>query len=770
MPLDGTFKLNCNKGSVDQENSRLGLGSNIVNLSSRDLSANERSLLDKGLKFIPAPTKIDHKVLSESVQKLGRTLKLGYFFSNGVKCARVKRFRKKSSWTPPDKSIHPKILEKISEMETKIKNLRIRHENPNLKKAELKALRRLKNDPRLIIKPADKGSATVVMDKADYIYEANRQLSNRQHYRKLDSPLYKKTSKKIDDVLKKLLKKHEIDKEEYEYFKPPSKPRERRFYLLPKIHKNIEKWTVPGKIPPGRPIVSDCDSDSYHISEYIDHILAPLATKHPAYIRDTKHFLDIISETKVPENSFLVTLDVDSLYTNIDNEAGMSAVKKAFQDNPIPSANKLRDRRPMEILDLLKICLENNDFVFNGEWYLQTSGTAMGKKFAPNYANIFMANWEKEALSKCAKQPLVYLRYLDDIFIIWTHSEADFQEFFETLNSQSASIKLKATIHPSQIDFLDVTIFKGARFSNTSILDSKVYFKPTDTHELLHKASFHPKHTFAGIIKSQILRFHRICNNESDFHAACNILFKALQSRHYSNRFLRGIKSQTLQEINEKMRLQGPQNGQIGPCGGKVCKTCKFIPKTNFFLNGTQKFRFNQNLNCNSKNVIYLIVCSHCDRKYVGETGNTVRERFNGHRRDVKNDIKTNVADHFFPLFGCEFETKCVLYPLEQIPTTGCETEDKQKRLERENYWIRKLHTYPPWGLNTGYDAYKDDPLPFVIKFSSASREASRAIRNIYLELQQEFIQYSIFPKKFITAYQRNKSMKDLLCSSLVRN
>ena len=194
MPLDGTFKLNCNKGSVDQENSRLGLGSNIVNLSSRDLSANERSLLDKGLKFIPAPTKIDHKVLSESVQKLGRTLKLGYFFSNGVKCARVKRFRKKSSWTPPDKSIHPKILEKISEMETKIKNLRIRHENPNLKKAELKALRRLKNDPRLIIKPADKGSATVVMDKADYIYEANRQLSNRQHYRKLDSPLYKKTS------------------------------------------------------------------------------------------------------------------------------------------------------------------------------------------------------------------------------------------------------------------------------------------------------------------------------------------------------------------------------------------------------------------------------------------------------------------------------------------------------------------------------------------------------------------------------------------------
>ena len=749
-------------------NCRLGLGSNIVNTSSHNLSASECSLLGKGLKFIPAPTKIDRKVLSESVQKLGRTLKLAYFFQNGTKFHRHKTFRKKSNWTPTDKTIHPKVLEKISEMETKIKNLRIKRENPNLKKAELKALRRLKNDPRIIIKPADKGSATVVMDKADYIFEANRQLSNLKHYKKLDSPIYPKTSKKIDTILRKLLNDKQITKEEYEYLRPPSKPRERRFYLLPKIHKDVEKWTVPGKIPPGRPIVSDCDSESYHISEYIDSALAPLATKHPAYVRDTQHFLDIISETKVPENSFLVTLDVESLYTNIDNKAGLSAVQKAFKNNPIVLANKVRDKRPNEILDLLKICLENNDFVFNEEWYLQISGTAMGKKFAPNYANIFMADWESEALAKCAKQPLVYLRYLDDIFIIWTHSEADFWNFFETLNSHSTSIKLKATIHDSHIDFLDVTVFKGTRFSNTSILDSKVYFKPTDTHELLHKASFHPKHTFAGVIKSQILRFHRICNNESDFHAACSTLFKALQSRHYSIRFLRGIKSKTLQEMNEKSHLKGQQNGRIGPCGGKRCQTCKFVPKTSFVMHGSHKIRFEQNLNCNSINVIYLIHCSHCGRRYVGETGNSVRERFNGHKRDVRHGISTNVADHFFSLFGCDFETKCVLYPLEQIPVTGCETQDKDKRLERENYWIRKLQTYPPWGLNTGYDPSKDGILPFIVKFSSSSKEASKFIHNIYSELQKQLP--SIYPKRIITAYQKNKSLKDFLCSSLVRN
>ena len=49
----------------------------------------------------------------------------------------------------------------------------------------------------------------------------------------------------------------------------------------------------------------------------------------------------------------------------------------------------------------------------------------MGKKFAPNYANIFMAKWEKEALKKCPKEPQVYFRFLDDIFIIWPHSRDD---------------------------------------------------------------------------------------------------------------------------------------------------------------------------------------------------------------------------------------------------------------------------------------------------------------------------------------------------------
>ena len=40
-----------------------------------------------------------------------------------------------------------------------------------------------------------------------------------------------------------------------------------------------------------------------------------------------------------------------------------------------------------EINRLLKLSLLHNDFLFNGQWFLQTSGTAMGKKYVlPTYS------------------------------------------------------------------------------------------------------------------------------------------------------------------------------------------------------------------------------------------------------------------------------------------------------------------------------------------------------------------------------------------------
>ena len=71
-----------------------------------------------------------------------------------------------------------------------------------------------------------------------------------------------------------------------------------------------------------------------------------------------------------------------------------------------------------EINRLLELSLLHNDFLFNDQWFLQNSGTAMGKKYAPSFANIFMAYLEDEVLRKAKCKPLAMFRFIDDIFFI----------------------------------------------------------------------------------------------------------------------------------------------------------------------------------------------------------------------------------------------------------------------------------------------------------------------------------------------------------------
>lgn len=364
-----------------------------------------------GLSFIPTPSNAHLESIQTSLNDFERKIKLSYFFKERQNKSRTEQsfqkqpFTEKSTWEPPAKLIPENISGELSELKLRTQAVTQSRDSPNLTHSQIGALKNLKLKQHLIIKPADKGSATVIMNKSDYIFEAERQLNDENYYKIIDKPIYPETSKKISDILDSLWEPHFLTQKQINYLKPPKTPRARQFYLLPKIHKDVGKWAIPGKMPPGRPIVSDCSSESYRVSEYIDFHLKPVANKHPSYIKDTGDFLSKLREVKAPKDSLLVTLDIDSLYTNIKTDYGLESVKKMFDKHP----NSLRPDK--EILELLQLCLENNDFQFNGKWYLQTSGTAMGKKFAPNYANIDMAIFEEAALEKAKKKPLVFYSF-----------------------------------------------------------------------------------------------------------------------------------------------------------------------------------------------------------------------------------------------------------------------------------------------------------------------------------------------------------------------
>ena len=520
-----------------------------VNLSNLELTAADISLLDKGLSFIPTYRWQPIDRIYSAQHRLVRNLKLKDYFSNKPDKEydyKTKTFTHPSTWIPADHKVSQETLDTvqnvISATENVIKNnkglngrfLALRRFKNNLSHAETLALKKLRSTESIVIKPADKGSATVVMDKALYLAEAYRQLNNTNYYSKLDQPIYKNNISKINEILKSMEAEGYITAKQFAYLQAKDSDRPRIFYLLPKIHKAKEKWPNP-KMPEGRPIVSDCGSESYRVCEYIDSFLRPISIKHPSYLKDTYDFVSKIRGQKIPKNAFICSADVSSLYTNMNINRILDVCRGAL-------ARHTAARRPdKHLLNLLEITLKNNDFTFNGEYFLQICGTAMGKTYAPGLADMYLEEFDYQANHGFRVKPLLYSRFLDDIFFVWTGTLAELGEYEIFLNSLIDGIKITLNHSQEKVDFLDTTVYKQET-EDEDVLQTRVFFKETDTHQLLHKTSFHPKHTAKGVLKSQLLRFKRISSSHSDYSNACRILFDALSERNYSKSMLRKMK------------------------------------------------------------------------------------------------------------------------------------------------------------------------------------------------------------------------------------
>ena len=101
--------------------------------------------------------------------------------------------------------------------------------------------------------------------------------------------------------------------------------------------------------------------------------------------------MEFSSIKAIPENSFLVTMDVPSLYTNIDHEEGEEACFKKLEE-------RKKTTPSIVIKSFILMMLKSNAFRFGNEYYRQITRTVMGTPMAPNYGKLFMNNFEQNLL------------------------------------------------------------------------------------------------------------------------------------------------------------------------------------------------------------------------------------------------------------------------------------------------------------------------------------------------------------------------------------
>lgn len=197
-----------------------------------------------------------------------------------------------------------------------------------------------------------------------------------------------------------------IKKKEARYLVPDA-PRLPVIYQLPKIHKNSE-------CPPGRPIISAINSILSRIGEYVDFFLQPIVQPYPSYLRDSKHLMNLLKDIPVHDNTIIVTIDVESLYTNLVQKDVLITTRRALD-----SKSNLKMEQKEFLIEVLELAMSNNYFWHEGSCYKQIKGVAMGAKYAPSVANILMSQWEEHSIFGAHIPEIsLYKIYIDDTVIL----------------------------------------------------------------------------------------------------------------------------------------------------------------------------------------------------------------------------------------------------------------------------------------------------------------------------------------------------------------
>ena len=123
---------------------------------------------------------------------------------------------------------------------------------------------------------------------------------------------------------------------------------------------------------------------------------------------------------------------------------------------------------------------------------------AIGTKCVAIYACIYMYEAETEFLKTQERTLLVWFRYNDDIFLIWTHGKEHPETFLQELNNFNRNFKFTYELNEKEIPFLDLTVKL-----NEGKISTDLYIKSTDRHQYLHFTSSHPNHTKRSIVYSQ---------------------------------------------------------------------------------------------------------------------------------------------------------------------------------------------------------------------------------------------------------------------------
>ena len=392
-------------------------------------------------------------------------------------------------------------------------NTIVTSQTPNLSSFDLNTLKQFKILKPFKIVELDKNIGAGIISNVLYDNLVLEMLNDERVYQKLETNPLNECTDNLGSLLHSQCDSGNISLKLFSSLFTPIANRSLRFgsfRILPKLHKSTFST---------RPIINYKLHLTFLLCSLIDFIIRPFIIKTETYIKDSQDLIMKTQNITFRSKPHLFSCDFESLYTNI-----------VHSDCIFLLCDFLRDKLDSEHINIsafkafLSFILDNNYFTFNDVVYKQNLGIAMGSACGPSIANLFVYIYEKKWLS--IHKPLVYYRFIDDIFII---SQLDLTQLSLSFVDTFGKLKLNI-VSNNTVNFLDLNISID---SITLSLDFSLYTKPTNTFSYLYILSNHPPYIFKNIIKSLFIRIRRICTKFSNFIFFSSKLSKQLTKRGY---------------------------------------------------------------------------------------------------------------------------------------------------------------------------------------------------------------------------------------------
>lgn len=623
-------------------------------------------------------------------------------------------------------------------------------------------LRTLVEDRRIRISSADKGGATVVQNTEDYIEEAMKQLSNTKHYVPLQSDPTPKIAKESNEITDQLLADGHISEQTHRWAKlNVSQTKCHRFYTLPKIHKTLNnppgRPIVSGINGPTEKLSKIVDS---WLQPYVTSLQSHIkdSTHMLTMLEKWNH-----DYGPFPDNTRLVTIDVTALYTNIPHDDMKEAVryflsKQAEPETPPPEVvvdvadhvlqNNVFSFEGKVFKQVLGTAMgtpmaPTGANLFMGmleERLLDQSPVPVNREFWKRFIDDILMLWmgSQEELD-------VFIDHMNSFHptIKFTaNSSTDSVPFLDiniTLRDgflrtdlYSKPTDAHAYLHSSSshprhtVKNIPYSLFIRLRrlCSTPDVFNSRCQelSQQLKCRGYNQKVISEARQKAESIPRSESLQYKtKKRNSRVPFVVTHNPANPPLRT------WLRELHEVMVRD-SDKMRGAVPEPPVVGErncrslknllmptclpeekdarppgvykCAATRCTMCSkhLVEGTSFNSHQTgEVFQHRTALSCTTANVIYVLWCEKCmNTQYVGETMTPLKKRFYQHYQDIRTNKGTLVTRHF-NLPGHNMDNMRVM-PLEKL---FCAPQDHGRRLNREMFWMLKMRTVYPLGLNT---------------------------------------------------------------------